>query len=72
MIQITVVVVCTIAGAKVQLNYNCYNVYFIECLQNNDLTSDFFSGTFHSAEGGTFLSAEGGTFLPILSANNSS
>ena len=24
---------CTIAGAKVQLNYNCYNVYFNECLQ---------------------------------------
>ena len=23
---------CTIAGAKVQLNYNCYNVYFYECL----------------------------------------
>ena len=25
---------CTIAGAKVQLNYNCYNVYFYECLLN--------------------------------------
>ena len=24
---------CTIAVAKVQLNYNCYNVYFYECLQ---------------------------------------
>ena len=24
---------CTIAGAKVQRNYNCYNVYFYECLQ---------------------------------------
>ena len=23
---------CTIAGAKVQRNYNCYNVYFYECL----------------------------------------
>ena len=23
---------CTIAGAKVQLNYNCYNVYFNGCL----------------------------------------
>jgi len=23
---------CTIAGAKVQLNHNCYNVYFNECL----------------------------------------
>ena len=23
---------CTIAGAKVQLNYNCYNVYLNECL----------------------------------------
>ncbi|MBR5038004.1 MAG: hypothetical protein IKX65_04700, partial [Prevotella sp.] len=49
-------------------------------------TSDFFSGTFHSAEGGTFLSdtsgtflsAEGGTFLsdtsgtfiPILSVQS--
>ena len=29
---ITVVVMCTIAGAKVQLNYNCYNVYLNECL----------------------------------------
>ena len=24
----------TIADAKVQLNYNCYNVYFYECLHN--------------------------------------
>jgi hypothetical protein len=24
---------CTIAGAKVQLNYNCYNVYLNECLR---------------------------------------
>ena len=24
---------CTIATAKVQRNYNCYNVYFNECLQ---------------------------------------
>ena len=23
---------CTIAGTKVHLNYNCYNVYFNECL----------------------------------------
>ena len=23
---------CTIAGAKVQQNYNCYNVYSIECI----------------------------------------
>ena len=30
---ITVVVGCTIAGAKVQENYNCYNVYFNECLR---------------------------------------
>ena len=40
---ITVVVVCTIATAKVPLgfaaslveerNYNCYNVYFNECLR---------------------------------------
>ena len=29
---ITIVVVCTIAEAKVQLNYNCYNVYFNGCL----------------------------------------
>ena len=27
---------CTIAGAKVQLNYNCYNVYFYECLRINN------------------------------------
>ena len=32
---ITVVVVCTIADAKVQRNYNCYNVYFNECLPLN-------------------------------------
>ena len=24
---------CTIALAKVQRNYNCYNVYFYECLR---------------------------------------
>ena len=24
---------CTIADAKVQRNYNCYNVYFYECLR---------------------------------------
>ena len=29
---VTFVVGGTIATAKVQLNYNCYNVYFIECL----------------------------------------
>ncbi len=23
---------CTIADAKVQLNYNCYNMYFYDCL----------------------------------------
>ena len=28
----TVVVMCTIVDAKVQRNYNCYNVYFNECL----------------------------------------
>jgi len=27
---------CTIAGAKVQRNYNCYNVYFYECLLSSD------------------------------------
>jgi hypothetical protein len=26
---------CTIALAKVQRNYNCYNVYFYECLPYN-------------------------------------
>ena len=26
---------CTIALAKVQRNYNCYNVYFNECLPSN-------------------------------------
>ena len=30
--MITVVVVCTIADAKVQTGYNCYNVYFYGCL----------------------------------------
>ena len=28
---------CTIATAKVQRNYNCYNVYFNECLRCNRL-----------------------------------
>ena len=32
-------VMCTIAGAKVQLNYNCHNVYFNECLLPNWETS---------------------------------
>jgi len=27
---------CTIALAKVQQNYNCYNVYFYECLPSCD------------------------------------
>ena len=27
---------CTIALAKVQRNYNCYNVYFYECLPKNE------------------------------------
>ncbi len=27
---------CTIATAKVQRNYNCYNVYFNECLPKTD------------------------------------
>ena len=30
-------VMCTIADAKVQINYNCYNVYFYECLHNKYL-----------------------------------
>ena len=37
---IIVVVVCTIADAKVQRNYNCYNVYFNECLRNLTLGPD--------------------------------
>ena len=28
---------CTIALAKVQRNYNCYNVYFYECLRKWEL-----------------------------------
>ena len=27
---------CTIATAKVQRNYNCYNVYFYECLRKSE------------------------------------
>ena len=54
----------------------------------NDLKSDFFSGTFHSdtdgtfqsdtsgtfhsVEGGTFVSDTSGTFIPILSAQEHS
>ena len=30
---------CTIAGAKVQRNYNCYNVYFYECLPANRIST---------------------------------
>jgi hypothetical protein len=30
---------CTIADAKVRQNYNCYNVYFNECLLNISLIS---------------------------------
>ena len=30
---------CTIALAKVQRNYNCYNVYFYECLLRNPAVS---------------------------------
>ena len=33
---------CTIALAKVQRNYNCYNVYFYECLHNNTKVFCFF------------------------------
>lgn len=31
---------CTIADAKVRQNYNCYNVYFYECLQTLRLHSE--------------------------------
>lgn len=34
---ITVVVLCTIAWAKVQLYYNCYKMHFIECLHKADV-----------------------------------
>ena len=30
---------CTIALAKVQRNYNCYNVYFYECLRCEGINS---------------------------------
>ena len=30
---------CTIATAKVQINYNCYNVYFYECLRISNATA---------------------------------
>ena len=35
---------CTIALAKVQRNYNCYNVYFYECL--------LLAGTIHNKSSG--------------------
>ena len=31
---------CTIADAKVRQNYNCYNVYFNECLRFKDVTGE--------------------------------
>ena len=33
---------CTIAGTKVHLNYNCYNVYFYECLRLSQETNLYF------------------------------
>ena len=42
---------CTIAGAKVQLNYNCYNVYSIECLHLNQEQADTIE-TFIQFDGG--------------------
>ena len=33
---------CTIADAKVRQNYNCYNVYFNECLRKFDSISSFY------------------------------
>ena len=33
---------CTIALAKVQRNYNCYNVYFYECLLYSETGSLYF------------------------------
>ena len=39
---------CTIAPAKVQRNYNCYNVYFNECLRrmgiSQSLMAQYISG----------------------------
>ena len=53
---ITVVVVCTIAPAKVQLNYNCYNVYFYECLLS---TAKLQKGTQINPQQARELDAEG-------------
>ena len=65
------------------LNPMLRRITFVGINKVNDLTSDFFSGTFdsdtdgtfqsdtsgtfHSAEGGTFVSDTSGTFIPILS-----
>ena len=44
---------CTIALAKVQRNYNCYNVYFYECLLQTErrgrgyVPPSFFGGIFN-------------------------
>lgn len=35
---------CTIAGAKVQLNYNCYNVYLNECLRIDEVEAEIERG----------------------------
>ena len=38
---------CTIATAKVQRNYNCYNVYFNECLLKGNYDSDYYKLYYH-------------------------
>ena len=39
---------CTIAGAKVQTGYNCYNVYFYGCLHFKHYYLFFIKGTMKS------------------------
>ena len=41
---------CTIADAKVRQNYNCYNVYFYECLHSLNVMIFSFIFIIHSAK----------------------
>ena len=60
---------CTIAVAKVQPNYNCYNVYFYECLRLSRMEpSSFKDETFTLPRGKIKVSSfVGGNYFHITS-----
>ena len=65
---------CTIATAKVQRNYNCYNVYFNECLRINAMmertkeTSEA-AGLSLETGGFAFMVSDMDGYLLLLSAD---